>query len=161
MCGQCCTMISENSNLVLLSAPEVRKIMEGTRLSWNEIAEPYPETLETKDGAEYTFAWSLRRNDKKCFFLEQDNRCKIYNFRPLICRTYPFMLENGELLVFDCPGTGSDIEDSDAERTAMELIERAEFEEADLNKTLIIFDNAKLSGDKLYVIDSEGVKIVG
>lgn len=161
MCGQCCTCVSDNSNLVMVNAPEIRRIMEGTGLSWDEIAEPYPETLTGTNGEKYTFAWCLKRTKDQCRFLDEDLRCRIYKFRPLICRTYPFMLDNSELLVFECPGTGSAIDDDEAGRIAGDLIERARFEQEEFEKISDIFSSAGLSGDKMNIIDSEGVKTVG
>ena len=161
MCGQCCKRAFENSNLVMVSAPEIRRIMKITGFSWEDIAEPYPDILKTPDGARFTFAWSIRRKDDRCIFLDSDSRCMIYSVRPLICRTYPFMLDDEELMTFECPGLGSFISDYDALAIAGELLERAEFEDADIDKTRKIFENADISGDKLHVIDSEGVKIVG
>ena len=36
-----------------------------------------------------------KQQDNKCFFLKH-NTCSIYNFRPLICRFYPFELKFDE-----------------------------------------------------------------
>ena len=49
MCGECCRMNTTDSNLIIMSAPEVREIMAATGLSWDEVAEPYPDLLE-EDG---------------------------------------------------------------------------------------------------------------
>lgn len=161
MCGGCCTRISDDSNLVMVNAPEIRKIMGGTGLSWDDIAEPYPEILEGKRGERFTFAWCLKRAEDKCMFLDENSQCSIYEYRPLICRTYPFMLEGDELLVFECPGRGAKTGDEEAERIAGELIERARFESYEFEKIREIFDSDGLSGDKMNIIDSEGVKTVG
>jgi len=161
MCGQCCTCVSDNSNLVMVNAPEIRRIMEGTGLSWEEIAEPYPETLTAANGEKYTFAWCLKRTGDSCCFLDEDSRCRIYEFRPLICRTYPFMLDDSELLVFECSGTGAATSDDEVGGIAGELIERARFEQDEFEKISKIFSSAGLSGDKMNIIDSEGVKTIG
>jgi hypothetical protein len=161
MCGECCIQVSENSNLVMVNAPEIRKIMEGTGLSWEEVAEPYPEILETDTGESFTFGWCLKRKGDRCRFLDENCRCSIYEFRPLICRTYPFMLDGPELLVFECPGAGVPVEDREAEEIAGELIRRADFECEEFGKIRRIFSSARLSGEKMNIIDSEGVKTVG
>lgn len=161
MCGRCCSRLSDNSNLVLVSAPEVRRIIEGTGLSWDEIAEPYPEIIEGPGGEIFTFAWCLKRDKDKCRFLNDDSKCTIYEFRPLICRTYPFMLDDSGLLVFECPGLGADTGYEDAKKIAEELIEREFFEREEFEKIRKIFDSARLSGDKMNIIDSEGVKTLG
>jgi len=43
----------------------------------------------------YKFEMKLSVDDSKCFFLKPDG-CSIYNFRPLICRFYPFELKFDE-----------------------------------------------------------------
>lgn len=160
MCGQCCSRLSENSNLVIVSAPEIRRIIEGTGLLWEEIAEPYPDILNGLKGEKFTFAWCLKRDKDKCRFLNDESGCLIYEFRPLICRTYPFMLDDSELLVFDCPGIGVKTENVMAEIITNELIERAGFEQEEFEKIKEVFSSASLSGDKMNIIDSEGVKII-
>ena len=45
----------------------------------------------------------LRNVNGKCFFLEE-NRCKIYDYRPEGCRIYPLVLSEGGVVVDDlCP----------------------------------------------------------
>jgi Fe-S-cluster containining protein len=41
----------------------------------------------------------------RCFFLDEDNRCKIYEYRPLGCRIYPIVLdlERGAVVDDLCP----------------------------------------------------------
>jgi Fe-S-cluster containining protein len=36
--------------------------------------------------------WIRRNKDGGCFFLDKDNRCKIYDVRPAICRLEPFTI---------------------------------------------------------------------
>ncbi len=61
-----------------------------------------------KDKVPYCFEMK-KPQEGKCFFLK-DNKCSIYNLRPLICRFYPFELKfdpDKEIHVFDftfeCP----------------------------------------------------------
>lgn len=37
--------------------------------------------------------YRLRNVNGKCFFLDENNRCKIYEHRPLGCRIYPLVLD--------------------------------------------------------------------
>jgi len=46
------------------------------------------------------------KNDGSCCFQGDDGRCRIYQTRPLICRTYPFWLSDCGELIFD--GCSSD-----------------------------------------------------
>ena len=36
--------------------------------------------------------WIRRKKDGGCYFLPKDNKCKIYNVRPTICRLEPFTI---------------------------------------------------------------------
>jgi Fe-S-cluster containining protein len=49
--------------------------------------------FEIHDKQPYMFAMKLSYD--KCFFLKPDG-CSIYNFRPMICRFYPFELKFDE-----------------------------------------------------------------
>jgi Fe-S-cluster containining protein len=58
------------------------------------------------------YAYRMKKNTEgKCVFLK-DNLCMIYEARPLICRFYPFQLENKGDNKFaftytsECPGIG-------------------------------------------------------
>ena len=129
-------------------------------MEWNDIAEPYPEFF-TENGCKYTFAWCLKRNDNRCIFLGEQNRCKIYKNRPWICRTYPFMLNEDDLIVSECKNCGCEISEEDALLNADELIERKKSEDMEFDKIHRIYKDAVLSGKKYCVIDSEGVKQIG
>ena len=49
--------------------------------------------------------YRLRNVNGRCFFLDEDNRCKIYEYRPLGCRIYPIVLdlERGAVVDDLCP----------------------------------------------------------
>lgn len=146
--------------LVLVSAPEVRAIMAYTGRAWAEIAEPYPEWIPAKGGGEFTLAWCLRRTDEACIFLNKEKRCTIYPVRPLICRTYPFALEEGELAVYTCPGVGECTECGEAKTIAEECIRRDAAEADDARQTEEVFMKMELGSGEHAVVDSEGVKRV-
>ncbi len=159
--GSCCTRICADSNLVMVSAPEVRKIMEATGLEWNEVVKPYPETLEAPGGGRYTFAWCLRRDEEKCIFLEENGKkCRIYENRPWICRTYPFMLGDEDLLIFECPHPGNKITREDAQVILNEITKRRKHEEMEIETITKIFEKTVIPPGSLIVIDSEGVKTI-
>lgn len=173
MCGECCRMNTADSNLIIMSAPEVREIMAATGLSWDEVAEPYPDLLE-EDGVYYTFDWCIRRHpegSRSCVFQGADNRCTIYEHRPWICRTYPLMLaydiEGGRtvtnLIKSECLCYGNKITDEEAEIQADDLISRKMNEDTEFMKIKSVYTKISLqkireSGIKRCVIDSEGVK---
>lgn len=174
MCGECCRMNTADSNLIIMSAPEVREIMAATGLSWDEVAEPYPDLLE-EDGVSYTFDWCIRRHPegkRSCVFQGADNRCTIYEHRPWICRTYPLMLADAvaecgctetNLIKSECLCYGNKITDEEAGIQADNLISRKINEDTEFMKIKSVYTKISLqkireSGIKRCVIDSEGVK---
>jgi Fe-S-cluster containining protein len=158
-CSGCCRQSSEDSNLVLVSPAEIRRIMEATGLSWDHIARPYPDYIEHPSGCRYTLAWCLRREGDRCAFLA-GTRCTIYDHRPWICRTYPFMLDGGELLAFECGGIGTGMDDEEARRYAEMLIERKIAEDRELEQTKRQFSLARFPPSGCVVVDGEGLKVV-
>lgn len=81
---------------------EAREIQEKTGLDLGEFC------FEVPDKQPYMFEMK-KHEDGKCVFLKPDG-CRVYGFRPLICRFYPFELkfdENKQTYVFnptiECP----------------------------------------------------------
>lgn len=159
-CTACCSAVEENSNLVLVSAPEVRVILEATGMARDDICEPYPEMIDDPAGCRYTLAWALRRTEEHCIFLQDNGRCAIYENRPWICRTYPFLLDGEELVSFTCPGIGDPCTREEASALADVLIQRRNFEEEDAMQVQEHLERATLPPGGIVVIDSEGVTII-
>lgn len=155
MCGDCC-LSHEGQNLVIITPPEIREIMKKTSLEWEDLAEPYPEYIE-ENGVFFTFSWVLRRDQNCCIFF-RDGKCSIYDSRPSICRTYPFMIAEGALYVSECRGIGSLINSKEAEKLANDLLLRRERERREEKLIEMAYNNKKLHKGSYYVIDSEGVK---
>lgn len=42
-------------------------------------------------GREYYIALASREEDRSCIFLLSDGRCSVHEFKPLVCRLYPFV----------------------------------------------------------------------
>lgn len=158
-CGACCRRVAEDSNLVLVNPAEVRAIMAATGMAWDEVAEPYPDFIDTGNGGEYTLAWCIRRTADACIFL-QDGRCSVYAHRPWICRTYPFMLVDNDLLVSECPGLGTPLSPGDAHDVATDLCRRQAAEAAEEAGIRATYRRTTLPPGKRAVIDSEGVKVL-
>jgi len=158
-CGGCCRRVGEDSNLVLVGAAELREIMAATGMKREEIVEPYPEFIRAGNGGEYTLAWCLRRTLDACIFLK-DGRCSIYEHRPWICRTYPFMLVDDDLMVSECPGLGASISPSAARDAAADLCRRQAAEAEEEAEIREIFREAEIPPGKRVVIDSEGMKVL-
>jgi Fe-S-cluster containining protein len=91
--------------MILLLNSEVEKISRKTMKKVDEFAE------RTKGQEPYVYL--MRKTlDGKCVFLK-DSLCDIYEDRPLICRFYPFKLDNPRNYDYvftyteECPAIGS------------------------------------------------------
>ena len=117
MCGKCCRR-EFGDNRVLLIPQEIQVISDHTTLEAHEIATPAtsgePDSdLIDIDGKIHTFGWMLARKiNGDCNFIEDakaSNKCKIHDVRPMLCRTYPFYMQDMELNVSECEGLGHKI----------------------------------------------------
>ena len=158
-CGECCR---GEDNSVLVFPREVRCICAATGLAWLEVAGPPEEGEWGRDGSFHTLEWRLKKDMEFCRFY-QESSCSIYRDRPLLCRTYPFYLDRGELMHSECRGLGGRIKPDEAEEIAQVLISRqiTEIEEAiSLLERYRDFDRgdpAESGGkDDITVHDSEG-----
>lgn len=153
-CGACC---SGADNEVIVSPDEIDALAEVTGLSPEDIAEPYPEWFE-EHGERFTFSWILRRGkDGNCMFLK-DNRCTVYAHRPDICRTYPFMLHDGRLIISECQAVGRH-QTADPEQLADDLILRAQHDDAEFEATRKEYQKHCITAGATLVIDSRGAHI--
>jgi len=101
-CAECCGDTHERKRNILMLKKEVGRISEVTKLK--------PEEFSIPSGTE-PYRYVMRKREGKCIFLKGVD-CQIYPQRPLLCRFYPFWLEepSAESYVFrvsgDCPGVG-------------------------------------------------------
>lgn len=99
-CGRCCTEDTKHERRIILTLRDSLEILEATGISLNEFTE--------KNNSE-VYPYVIRLVNGRCFFLQPDGKCRIYQVRPLVCRFYPFTLQRiGETYVFQadpsCPG---------------------------------------------------------
>ena len=103
-CGLCCGDTKEKTRRILLLKPEAEQIAKTV------LQPPSQFTVKIKGAEPYSYEMKKTENGK-CVFLKND-RCTIYDVRPLICRFYPFELQgsHGEnyqfLFTEECPGIG-------------------------------------------------------
>jgi len=84
-CGICCGDTEEKKRHILLLEQEANVISAITCLP--------KEDFTTKIADKDSYSYEMKKNRKgKCFFLKE-NQCRIYEFRPIICRFYPFELK--------------------------------------------------------------------
>jgi Fe-S-cluster containining protein len=119
-CGECCR---GEDNSVVVFPEEIRCIQRATGLLWLEVVKPPKEGEWDRDGCFHTLEWRLGKEGESCRFY-QNGRCTIYSYRPMLCRTYPFYLDNGELMHSECRGLGCKIESEEADELAEQLVKR-------------------------------------
>jgi len=102
-CATCCGNTEKRIRRILLTNLDVKRIIEATGFK--------PQDFTYPRKGKPPFIHELIKVDGRCLFLE-DNHCRIYKHRPLICRCFPFWIEqdHGERFRFkaslDCPGVG-------------------------------------------------------
>lgn len=129
-CGWCCrenfkiritSNISRPSNAISIFPDDIRRIMKGTGMNWDEIAQPDIYSC-LSDGEKITaIGWILRRSDAgECVFY-RNYACTIYEWRPMICRCYPFFMGEQGVEVMRCNGLGNKMTKESAEEMALIL----------------------------------------
>ncbi len=161
-CGACCTEIEKDSNIVMVTRNEVKRISKISNKVFDEIAEPYPGRITSGDKT-FTFGWALRRKEGRCIFLN-NNRCEVYLARPWICRTYPFMIVDGRVCVSECGGLGLQNPEIDPLETldmintlTNDLIERFKAELEEEKRIEEIMKTQQIPDRTPVVIDGEGM----
>jgi Fe-S-cluster containining protein len=155
-CGDCCR---GEENSVAVFPFEIRAIMDETGEGWLDVAEPPLEGEWDVDGNFHTLEWRLRKAGRDCKYYSEEG-CRIYEARPLLCKTYPFYLDEGRLRWSECRGLGGEIEFEEAQRLA-ELLKRRQIveirEAIDLVRRYEDFERGEPSPHgKCIVHDSEG-----
>ena len=94
-CGNCC-----KATIVMLTDSDVRRIVEGTGMAPREFVRFFREnelTMSKRHPFWIRFAnrqatMALRWGRQRCIFLDREDRCTIYEHRPLACREHPFTI---------------------------------------------------------------------
>lgn len=152
-CAQCCRA-EYGDNTVFIFPFEIRRIQENTGLGRDGIAIPAPSEDRDAEGNIHTFEWVLRK-DGDCVFLKE-GLCRIYECRPFICKTYPFYLLDGKLMVSECSGVGGEITTKESLKLAALLKERYIAEIKESISLLERFKGFNPTGGGVCVHDSEG-----
>jgi Fe-S-cluster containining protein len=144
---------------VMVYPAEIREIVGQSTLSWDEVAEPYPEEITLPSGTRCTFEWALRTREGKCIFFKEGH-CQVYPVRPWICRTYPFMLAGPTLRQSECPGLGEEMQEEEARALAHDLICRREVERVEEGRVQNYSGQISVVKGRFILIDGEGVKVL-
>ncbi|MEK6979078.1 MAG: YkgJ family cysteine cluster protein [Candidatus Micrarchaeota archaeon] len=102
-CGNCCTRFG-----VCVTPFDIERIKKETGLKPEEFLDIVPDfpNRERKepailiDGKPFILVLKRKRKqDEICNFYSEDGQgCMIYDSRPMLCRTYPFIVRNNKLL---------------------------------------------------------------
>lgn len=98
---------------------------KSTDISDSDLFE-HPEEILDSQGNIHAFGWMLRKKrNGDCIFLEESTKkCRVYPARPMLCRTYPFYLENLKLYISECEGLGYLISKEESQKLAKALLFR-------------------------------------
>ncbi len=114
-CGWCCRenfkiKITEDilrpSNAISIFPDDIRRIIKGTGMKWDEIAGPDVYSCLSDGDIIWAIGWILRRNDAGDCVFYRSGACGIYEWRPMICRCYPFFMGECDVDVMHCEGLG-------------------------------------------------------
>jgi len=101
-----------HTNRLHLDAPEVERIVQVTGMKWFDVARPSPPRGISREGELRSLLWLLRYRGAgerlgDCYFYDHAaEACKIYEDRPLVCRSHPFILDvdgRDVSIVMKCP----------------------------------------------------------
>jgi len=94
-CGNCC-----RGTYLMITDTDVRRVLEGTKRPVEEILR-FPKLEDVN--MDKRSPWGIKMADGKrvlmtvkwrpggaCMFLQDDNRCGVYEHRPIVCRQHPF-----------------------------------------------------------------------
>lgn len=155
-CGDCCRGLGTDGSLVMVGRDEIERIEAAHPGPKDGVAEPYPDEVLVR-GTRCRLGWALQRDETGACRLLEGDRCLVYDARPRLCRTYPFMLDEDRLLVSECPGLGQPLSEEDALDLARELIDRRAAEEDEARAIREILVSTPLPAEALVVIDAGGV----
>jgi Fe-S-cluster containining protein len=102
-CGKCCINHGDYQH-VFLTEQDIDRTSAALDISRREFLRRYTRRVHGER--------ILRDRDDRCVFLDPDGLCRIYETRPLQCRTFPFWKENlnprawKNAIARDCPGVG-------------------------------------------------------
>ena len=115
-CGWCCREnfsiritrdILRPSNAVSVFPDDVRHIIKNTGMQWDEIAEPDIYSCLSDGNIIWVIGWILRRSREDDCIFYRNHECSAYEYRPLICRCYPFFMGENGVEVMYCNGMGN------------------------------------------------------
>ena len=160
-CGWCCREnfnikitkdILRPSNAISIFPDDIRRIVGGTGMKWDEIAQPDIYSCLSDQDNLWAIGWILRRNDdRECIFYKEGS-CTIYNLRPMICRCYPYFLdEKCDIEVMHCEKSGNKMSMQSSEKMG-HLVKHYELKKLRSYKHIIVQLGDLLKIDNLQAL---------
>ncbi len=105
-CDNCKALCCKGDGYVFLDTEDIKNIASFLNMKTEEFLKLY--TKKAIYGKKISLISLKIKDEIKCVFLDDDNRCEIYATRPKQCKSFPFWLnlkdKNKERLVKLCPG---------------------------------------------------------
>lgn len=126
-CGWCCREnfkirithdILRPSNAISIFPDDIRRIIRGTGMQWDEVAQPDIYSCLSDGENILAIGWILRRSDSGDCVFYREGECSIYESRPTICRCYPFFMDERGVDIMHCNGLGNRMEKERTEEMA-------------------------------------------
>jgi len=157
-CGNCC-----KGTHICVTDADVRRLSEGLKRSAESFIHFVPEddiALGKRHGWWVRFArrklrgvMALKWNKGRCIFLDEQERCTAYAFRPIVCRIHPFNVtltdeDKGGVAkltmsrVTPCPHEW----DGHVKKRDLSLLERLLWRESDAYMTKVVAWNRRRKG---------------
>lgn len=125
--GKCCTEFT-----VYVTHADVRRLLELTGWQVEQFVTTYSDDGKCNYPLvrfpEFNVRLGLTYTDKRCIFLKVEGdrrRCTVQSHKPMVCRTYPFSVnDDGELVhvePYKCPGPIWPKDETDRARAIMEV----------------------------------------
>lgn len=88
-CGNCCKLITE------INHHDILRIKNRSNLNLND----FVFVDKNKSGNGFSYFLKKKENSNECIFLNSENKCNIHEYKPLVCRVWPFNLNkhNGKI----------------------------------------------------------------
>jgi len=90
--------------MVMVTDADIRRLVAGTGRAWQHLVRFVPEGAISLEKRSPWWLWlsarrcvvTLRWEGHACAFLGADNRCTVYQQRPVACREHPFSIEHSD-----------------------------------------------------------------
>lgn len=108
-CKKCLHCCSDEPGYVFLSETDIKTMSEGLGLTRDKFIDTYCRYV---DMGSFYMVSLLEKKNYDCIFLT-DKGCKVYEYRPVQCKTYPFWAhivedkESWDSEAASCPGINS------------------------------------------------------